>query len=94
MIDANLVEKLAHLARLGLSPEEIQKFSGQIDDILVFFDKLQEVDTEGVEEVSHITGLQNILREDVIEETVSSKDILSCTPHSVVENQIIVPKAL
>lgn len=94
MIDAALVEKLAHLARLGLSPEEIQKFAGQIDDILVFFDKLQEVDTDGVEEVSHITGLTNILREDVIEEVVSSEDILSCTPHSVVENQIVVPKAL
>lgn len=54
------VKHIAKLARLGLSEDEIEKFSVQLSDILSNAAMLDEVDTEGVEPIAQITGLQNV----------------------------------
>jgi aspartyl-tRNA(Asn)/glutamyl-tRNA(Gln) amidotransferase subunit C len=61
------IKHIAKLARLDLSDEELETYGGQLVDILNFVDKLQEVDTSGVEPMAHTTGSENVLREDEVE---------------------------
>ena len=60
------VEHIAGLARIRLSEHEKEKIAGELGSILGYIDKLKEVHTDGVEPIAHITGLENILREDEI----------------------------
>ncbi len=60
------IEKLATLARLELDPAEKERFSGQLKKILSFFEKLSEVETEGVEASPYAVTLKNRFREDCL----------------------------
>ncbi len=62
------VEHIALLARLGLTEAEIEKFAGQLSSILDYVEQLKEVDTDGIEPTAQVTGLENVTREDKIEE--------------------------
>ena len=62
------VEKIAGLARIEISPEEAEKFSEELSDVLGYVDQLSDVDTKGVEPISQVTGLVNVVREDVSED--------------------------
>lgn len=66
------VEKIALLARLGLTEEEKEIFSKQLSSILDYVEQLKEVKTDGVEPTAQVTGLENVYREDEIE--ASDKD--------------------
>ena len=57
---------IAKLARLELKDEEVEKFRTQLSSILEYVGQLSKVDTQGVEPIAQITGLQNILREDLV----------------------------
>ena len=61
------VEHIAELARIELTEEEKKKFSDELSDVLSYVEQLQEVDTKNVEPVSQVTGLVNVVREDVAE---------------------------
>lgn len=63
-ISSKDVQYLAHLARIELTPEEIQRFAGQLDEILAYVEKLKSVNTEGVPPTSHVLSLSNVYRED------------------------------
>jgi aspartyl-tRNA(Asn)/glutamyl-tRNA(Gln) amidotransferase subunit C len=63
-IDKETVEYVAHLARIELQPEELEKLSRQLHDILGFIDKLSALDVEQVKPTSHILPISNILRDD------------------------------
>ena len=63
-ITHNEVRYVADLARLDLDASAVDQFAGQIGDILQYIDKLNEVDTEGVEPTSHAIFLTNAFRED------------------------------
>lgn len=85
------VKHIAKLARLGLSDEEVKKFSTQLTDILEYIKILDEVDTTNVESTSQVTGLGNILREDVVDrEWVKREELLACSELPVEEDQIRV----
>ena len=58
------VVHVANLARLELSEESIDKFAGQIGEILDYVDSLKRVDTQGVPATSHAISLTNAFRED------------------------------
>jgi aspartyl-tRNA(Asn)/glutamyl-tRNA(Gln) amidotransferase subunit C len=58
------VEHVADLARLALSDDEKRQFAGQLSAILKYAEKLNELDTEGVEPTSHVLPLANVMRED------------------------------
>ncbi len=62
------VEYVARLARLALNEEETERFSHQLSAILEHMDRLNELDTEGVEPTSHVITLTNVFREDVVRE--------------------------
>lgn len=59
------VEHIAKLARLELTDDELNKYGEQISAVLGYIDQLQEVDVVGVEPTAQVTGLVNVLRDDV-----------------------------
>jgi aspartyl-tRNA(Asn)/glutamyl-tRNA(Gln) amidotransferase subunit C len=74
------VEYVAGLSRLALSEEEKEKFGQQLDAILQSVEKLNELDTSGVEPLVHIAEGQNVFREDEVGESLPREDALSNTP--------------
>ena len=57
---------IAKLARLELKEPEVEKFRTQLSEILEYVGQLEKVDTEGIEPISQITGLQNVTRADLV----------------------------
>jgi aspartyl-tRNA(Asn)/glutamyl-tRNA(Gln) amidotransferase subunit C len=74
------IEHLASLARLSLSDKESELFGTQIESILEYIDKLNELDTENVEPTSHVIEINNVLREDIRRESLSREDALMNAP--------------
>jgi len=74
------VRHIAWLARLGLSEEEVEKFSLQLSNILENVDILQQVDTTNVPPATHTIPLQNIFRKDDVAESYSQSEVLSNAP--------------
>ncbi len=64
------VEHVARLARLELTDAEKQMFTGQMDAILAYVDKLNELDTNGITPTSHAVPMENAFREDVVTESM------------------------
>ena len=59
------VSKVAHLARLRLTPQELRTFTGQLNSIVHFVEQLQELDTRNVEPLAHGIEVRNVFRDDV-----------------------------
>lgn len=75
------VLKLARLARLQLTDEEVESFRQEISEVLGYVKQLDDVDVTGLEPTSQVTGLKNVMREDeVIDYGVSPKDLLKLAP--------------
>jgi len=74
------VRHIAWLARLGLSDEEVEKFSLQLSNILENFEILKHVNTANVSPLTHIIPLQNVFREDNAAESYSQAEVLSNAP--------------
>lgn len=66
MISQKDVQHIAHLARLALTPEEEERFVGELSSILVFVEKLNEANTEGVMPMTGGTTLEHVLRDDMV----------------------------
>lgn len=64
------VEHVARLARLALQPDELKALTGQLNAILGYVDKLNELDTEGIEPTAHAVPMENAFREDVVTESI------------------------
>jgi aspartyl-tRNA(Asn)/glutamyl-tRNA(Gln) amidotransferase subunit C len=88
------VEHIALLARLGLRPEEIDKFSNQLSSILEYVKQLQEVDVTGIEPTAQVTGLENVLRPDeiLVSDPETTKALLKNAPD--VEDNLIKTKSV
>jgi aspartyl-tRNA(Asn)/glutamyl-tRNA(Gln) amidotransferase subunit C len=65
MINKETVEHIAKLARIKLTEKEEEKFANDLSSILDYIDKLNEVDTKKVKPIQQITGLENIVRNDI-----------------------------
>ncbi len=88
------VEHIAKLARLKLKPEELEKMTSNLGSILQYVDMLNEVDTSSVKPTEQVTGLANILREDVVDQSKANPDdLLHNSPLPIVEHQIHAPHA-
>jgi aspartyl-tRNA(Asn)/glutamyl-tRNA(Gln) amidotransferase subunit C len=74
------VRHIAWLARLGLSDEEVEKFSLQLSNILENVEILQQVDTTNVPPATHTIPLQNVLRKDDVAKSYSQSEVLSNAP--------------
>jgi aspartyl-tRNA(Asn)/glutamyl-tRNA(Gln) amidotransferase subunit C len=74
------VEHVARLARLHLTDEELERMRVQLDAILAYIDKLKALDVEGVEPTSHAVPLVNVMRPDVVIESLPQADALANAP--------------
>lgn len=79
-VDDKLIDKLANLARLEFNDEEKEEIKNDLQQMLGFIDKLNELDTTGVEPLLHMSENVNILREDKIEGMISREDALKNAP--------------
>lgn len=84
------VQHIATLARLALTDAEVDKFTKQLTDILGYVAQLNEVDTEGVLPTSQVTGLKNVMRDDVVQDFIGKDPLLACTQLPVERDQITV----
>jgi aspartyl-tRNA(Asn)/glutamyl-tRNA(Gln) amidotransferase subunit C len=87
------VEHIATLARLEFSEQEKEKFTHQLNDILKYVEKMNELDTSNVEPLSHVIELQNVFRADEVKPSVSTEDALKNAPAKT-EKYFKVPKVI
>ena len=92
-ITKETVDYVAHLSRIELKPEELEKLSRQLQDILDFIDKLKKLDIEDVPPTSHILPVNNVFREDKPHLSLPIDKTLSCAP-SKEGNFFTVPKVI
>lgn len=87
------VQHVAKLARLQLSPEEEATFTEQMNAILQYAEKLNELDTEHVKPTTHVLQVSNVMREDVVRESLSQEEALLNAPEDE-DGQFKVPAVL
>jgi len=80
MINRDEVKHIAGLARIGLDAKEVGKFSHDLSAVLDWIDQLKEVDVAGVEPTAHITGLDDVTREDKAHKFLDSEKIIELFP--------------
>lgn len=73
------IKHVAKLANLKLKTEDEKKFEKQLNDIVAYVEKLNEVNTKDVEITSQVTGLENVMREDTPAQSLTQEEILSGT---------------
>lgn len=74
------VEHIAELAKLGLTEEEVERFSQQLSAILEYAQRLQELDTEAIPPTAQVITLQNVMRPDEVRPSFPREDILANAP--------------
>lgn len=74
------IEHLAQLARLEITEAEKKKYGEQIASILDYFNKLKELDTEGVDPLAQVFDLKDVTREDVATQPFSGDEVLAEAP--------------
>jgi aspartyl-tRNA(Asn)/glutamyl-tRNA(Gln) amidotransferase subunit C len=79
-IDNKVVEHVAHLARLQLQAHELELYTQQLDRILAYMDKLNSLDTTGIEPTSHVIPLVNVFREDVADHNFPVEESVGNAP--------------
>ncbi len=94
MITPEQVKHIAKLARLGLLDADIEKFAKQLSSIMEYVEKLNEVEVKDVAPTSQVTGLENVMREDVEERFSSREELLKSTELPVQNDQIQVKSVL
>ncbi|OAB40963.1 Asp-tRNA(Asn)/Glu-tRNA(Gln) amidotransferase subunit GatC [Paenibacillus glacialis] len=87
------VQHVAKLARLNLSSEEEQVFTEQLNAILQYAEKLDGLDTEGIEATTHVLHLSNVMREDVQRESLPTDKVFANAPEHE-DGQFKVPAVL
>lgn len=74
------IKYCAKLARIELTEAEEEKFTNQLSSILGYFEKLNELDLEGVELIYQVTGQQNIFRQDEVTNISRAEEMLKNAP--------------
>ena len=92
-LDETQVRHVAKLARLDLTDDEVARFSTQLSAILGYVEKLNELDTDSVEPLAHCLPIHNVLREDVVTESLDTALALKNAPQHF-ETFFKVPKIL
>jgi aspartyl-tRNA(Asn)/glutamyl-tRNA(Gln) amidotransferase subunit C len=82
MIDREQVRKVAHLARLKVTPEEEEKFTTELGSILEYFEQLKELDTENVQPTTRAIDVSNISRPDQLKPYENRDSLLGSAPES------------
>lgn len=78
-VDKELIERVAAVARLELTDQEVEKFLGDFKEILDSFSTIDKCDTKGVEPSFQPVEIDNFMREDLVEESFPQEDALKNT---------------
>jgi len=87
------VEHVARLARLQISSEEKESLTEQMNRILLYMEKLNELDTMGVDPTSHVVDLHNAFRADAVKESLPREQTLDNAPEAN-EAEFVVPRVI
>lgn len=87
------VEHVARLARLALKDEELDALTGQMDQLLSYVDKLNELDTVGIIPTSHAVPMENAFRADEIKASIGVAKALANAPQRE-DSCFVVPKVI
>jgi aspartyl-tRNA(Asn)/glutamyl-tRNA(Gln) amidotransferase subunit C len=87
------VEHIAHLARLKLTPDEVERYQAQLSAILEYANRLQSVDTSGIPPTFSVLPPRSVLREDKARPGLAPEDLLRNAPDSEA-GQFKVPPVL
>ncbi|MDQ2862655.1 MAG: Asp-tRNA(Asn)/Glu-tRNA(Gln) amidotransferase subunit GatC [Bacteroidota bacterium] len=79
-VNDEMIDKLANLARLEFDEAEKEEIKGDLQKMIVFIDKLNELDTAGVEPLLHMSDNLNILREDEVSGMLTREEALKNAP--------------
>ena len=92
-LERSEVEKIAHLARLGLTESEIPHTTDTLNNILGLIDQMQAVDTQGIEPLAHPLEATQRLRADVVTEQ-NQRDAYQAIAPAVENGLFLVPKVI
>jgi aspartyl-tRNA(Asn)/glutamyl-tRNA(Gln) amidotransferase subunit C len=92
-LDTQAVARIAHLARLGVDPEETESYARNLSDILAFVEQLNATDTSGVEPLAHPLEASQRLRVDEVTETDQREHFQRVAPR-VEAGLYLVPKVI
>lgn len=87
------VSYIAQLAKLKLNESQAEKMQQDLGEILEYMDILKQVDTDGIEPLSHIFPINNVLREDVVCDSYDRAALLENAPVHT-ESTVVVPKTV
>ena len=80
MLSREEVEHVARLARLVLTDDERTRYTGQLNEILAYVEKLKELDVDGVVPTAHAIPLENVFRPDQVHPSFEREDMLANAP--------------
>jgi len=92
-ISKDQVRHVAHLARLAVSEEEVDRMTKQLGNIIHYAELLNELDTTGVEPTTHVLDLKNVMRKDEPRKWITREDALKNAPDHK-DGQFKVPSIL
>jgi aspartyl-tRNA(Asn)/glutamyl-tRNA(Gln) amidotransferase subunit C len=81
-VTIEMVEKIAHLARLHIPAAEKEGVQQELQQMIAFVDKLNELDTTGVPPLLHMSDGINIVREDIVKGSITAKEALQNAPYN------------
>ncbi len=87
------VEHVARLARLALEKNEIEALTSQMDELLGYVEKLNELDTEGIVPTAHAVPMENAFRADEVRPSIGLENALRNAPQAE-EGCFVVPKVI
>ncbi len=93
MVTKEQVLKIANLSRLKIAENELDKFTGQMNGILQFIERLDQLDTKAIEPTSHAVKMTNAFRKDERIQNRVQEDVLARAPESEA-NFFRVPKVI
>jgi aspartyl-tRNA(Asn)/glutamyl-tRNA(Gln) amidotransferase subunit C len=92
-VDAAIVRRVAHLARIAVDEDEVENLQGELNAILAFVERLSEVDVEGVEPMTSVTPMAMKMRRDEVTEGGIADDVLKNAPARE-DHFFLVPKVV
>jgi len=81
-ISLEQVRHVARLSRLAITEQQAQKYAVQLESILEYIAKMGQVDMAGVEPMAHALPIHNVLREDLVEPSLSREQVLQNAPQT------------
>jgi aspartyl-tRNA(Asn)/glutamyl-tRNA(Gln) amidotransferase subunit C len=92
-VDAGTVRRIAHLARIAVADDEVERLRGELNAILAFVEQLQEVNVEGVEPMTSVTPMEMKKRADKVTDGGIADDIVKNAP-ATQDHFFLVPKVV